>query len=100
VDDDQDQRTRLGAPGGGRTDATDTATSPTAAQTGRARPIDEVQPSPGVQLAGDAVKAATGVPDVRSAVVERARALLESGQLDEDPYSLADVLIDLAIDGE
>lgn len=83
-----------------RTDAPDSAAPSSAARTSQAGRSDEVQLSSGVQLAGAAVKAAAGAPDVRPAEVERAKALLESGRLGADPYSLADALIDLAVDGD
>ncbi|HQZ37911.1 MAG: flagellar biosynthesis anti-sigma factor FlgM [Acidobacteria bacterium] len=90
-------RTNLDSLGTVKPDATDAAAPSSATRTGQAGRTDEVQLSPGVQLAGAAVKAAAGAPDVRPAEVERARALLESGKLGADPYSLADVLIDLAV---
>lgn len=83
-----------------RTDGSDAATSSSAARTGQAGRADEVQLSSGVQLAGAAVKAAAGAPDVRPAEVARAKALLDSGKLGADPYSLADALIDIAVDGD
>jgi flagellar biosynthesis anti-sigma factor FlgM len=86
-----------------RTDATETSTAAAAARAGRATTApaaDQVQVSSGAQLAGAAVKAATGAPDIREAEVERARALLESGQLGADAEQLADALIDRALDGD
>jgi flagellar biosynthesis anti-sigma factor FlgM len=79
------------------TETATTASAPAAAQAGR---TDHVRLSPGAQLAGAAVKAAADAPDVRAAEVERAKALLLEGKIGADAYSLADALIDRAIDGD
>ncbi|MGE0863531.1 MAG: flagellar biosynthesis anti-sigma factor FlgM [Vicinamibacterales bacterium] len=64
---------------------------------GQAGGGDQVSLSAGVQLASSAATAAAGAPDLRRDKVERAKALLESGQLGIDPHKLADRLIDRAI---
>lgn len=61
---------------------------------------DQVSLSEGVRLAGTAVAAASHAPDLRPDVVERAKALLERGQLGEDPHRLADALIDRTLSGD
>ncbi len=66
----------------------------------RARPsatADQVSLSTGVQLAQTAAAAAGQTPDVRPEVVARAKALLASGELGNDPGRLADALIDRAL---
>jgi len=93
-------RTGLDSLGTARTDAAEAAPSSAAGRPGPAAPADQVQFSSGAQLAGAAAKAAANAPDIRTEEVERAKALLESGRLGADPYSLADALIDLAIDGK
>jgi anti-sigma28 factor (negative regulator of flagellin synthesis) len=55
---------------------------------------DAVQLSAQVRLADEAVRAAAISGDVRPAAVEKARALLQSGQLARDLGSLADRIID------
>ena len=77
----------------------------TDAQTGAAKAAkgertvgsDSVSLSNGVKFANTAMVAASGAPEIRREKVERAKALLESGQLGADPYKLADALIDKAI---
>jgi flagellar biosynthesis anti-sigma factor FlgM len=93
-------RTGLDTVGTARTDGTETAASSSAARGGQATRTDEVQLSSGVQLAGAAAKAAADTPDVRPAEVARAKALLESGRLGADPVTLADALINRAIEGD
>lgn len=78
-----------GAPQAGGTDTPAAAVS-----------ADQVQLSSQAQLAGAAAKAAAGEPDVRPDAVERAKALLESGRLGDDPYRLADALIDRTLNGD
>ena len=68
-----------------------------AARTSGAGGGDQVSLSTGVQLATSAVSAAERSPDVRPEAVERAKALLESGKLGNDPDRLADALIDRAL---
>lgn len=66
----------------------------------RARPsatADQVSLSTGVHLAKTAAVAAGRTPDVRPEVVARAKALLASGEVGNDPGRLADVLIDRAL---
>ncbi|OFW46046.1 MAG: flagellar biosynthesis anti-sigma factor FlgM [Acidobacteria bacterium RIFCSPLOWO2_12_FULL_67_14b] len=58
---------------------------------------DQVSLSTGVRLASSAAAAAGEAPDVRPDAVERAKALLASGELGNDPYRLADALIDRAL---
>ena len=65
------------------------------------RPIasgDHVQVSSAAQLASTAIAAANSGPAVRPDVVERAKALLASGNLGADANKLADALIDRTID--
>lgn len=59
---------------------------------------DQVRVSTTSQLAAQAASAASQAPDVRPDVVERARKLLESGELGKSAERLADALIDNAID--
>lgn len=61
---------------------------------------DQVQLSSHAQLAGAAAKAAAGEPDVRPDAVARAKALIESGRLGDDPFKLADALIDRTLSGD
>lgn len=93
-------RTSLDSLGTVKTDGTEPTTSSSAGRTGRTTQADEVQFSSSAHLAGAAAQAAARVPDIRPEQVERARELLESGKLGTDPYSLADVLIDRAIEGD
>ncbi|MCC7034601.1 MAG: flagellar biosynthesis anti-sigma factor FlgM [Acidobacteria bacterium] len=93
-------RTSLDSLGTVKTDATEPTTSSSAGRAGRPAPADEVQFSSSAHLAGEAAKAAARVPDIRPDQVERARELLDSGRLGTDPYSLADALIDRAIQGD
>ncbi len=59
---------------------------------------DQVSLSAGVKLANSAAAAAGQTSDVRPEVVARAKALLASGELGNDPARLADALIDHALD--
>jgi flagellar biosynthesis anti-sigma factor FlgM len=61
------------------------------------RAADRVQVSTTGQLAAAAAAAAAEAPEVRAEAVERAKALLASGELG-DPGRIADALIDAAID--
>jgi anti-sigma28 factor (negative regulator of flagellin synthesis) len=58
---------------------------------------DAVRLSDELRLADEAVRAAAISGDVRPAAVEKARALLQSGQLARDLGSLADRIIDSLI---
>ncbi len=92
--------TDVEAIGAAKTDAAQGSQTPHARRGDRAehaQPADQVQLSPGAELAGQAVKAAEASPDIRPDVVERARALLQSGDLGSDPLRLADALIDRTI---
>jgi hypothetical protein len=77
--------------------------APTATDATRqpSRPVektpDAVHLSGDLRLADDAVRAAAISGDVRPANVEKARALLQSGQLTRDLGSLADRIIDSLI---
>jgi flagellar biosynthesis anti-sigma factor FlgM len=93
-------RTGLDSLGTVRTDAPDTASSATSTRPGPTRQADQVEFSSGAQLAGAAARAAADAPDIRPDAVERAKALLESGRLGDDPHRLADALIDRALNGD
>jgi flagellar biosynthesis anti-sigma factor FlgM len=54
---------------------------------------DQVSVSSGAKLANNAIEAAKNASDIRSEVVDRARALLASGKLGNDSKRLADALI-------
>ena len=64
----------------------------------RAPPCDALKPSGALRLADEAVRAAAFSGDVRPEAVDRARALLDSGELGSDPESLADRIIDSLLD--
>jgi flagellar biosynthesis anti-sigma factor FlgM len=55
---------------------------------------DSVQLSSDAQLATTAASAVTAAPDIRQDKVDAARKALEAGRIGQDPYSLADKLID------
>ena len=59
---------------------------------------DSVSVSPAAQFANQAISASQSSPDVRPDVVARARQLLADGKVGNDPYRLADALIDHALD--
>jgi flagellar biosynthesis anti-sigma factor FlgM len=59
---------------------------------------DQVRLSNDVQFVQAATAAAHQAPEVRQDVVERMRALLQAGQIGNDPERLADALIDSWID--
>jgi flagellar biosynthesis anti-sigma factor FlgM len=59
---------------------------------------DALTLSPELQFLHGAANAAAEAPAVRSEVVARMRALLESGGVGQDAAALADALIDAAID--
>jgi len=54
---------------------------------------DRVQLSPEAELLKAATDAANRTPAVRQDVVDRARALMDRGQIGADPLTLADALI-------
>ena len=58
---------------------------------------DAVHVSTAAQLATTAAQAASRTSDIRPDEVERAKALVASGELGRDPYRLADALIDRAL---
>jgi flagellar biosynthesis anti-sigma factor FlgM len=62
--------------------------------------IDQVDLSSGAALASAAIKAAEAAPDVRPDLVARAKAMLEAGEVGNDPGSLADALIDGVLQNE
>jgi len=55
---------------------------------------DRVELSSDARLVDQAVRAASSAPEVRSEVVERAKAKLEAGELGKDLFRLADKMID------
>jgi flagellar biosynthesis anti-sigma factor FlgM len=59
---------------------------------------DQVSVSAAAQFASSAIDAARNAPDIRPDVVERAKALLADGKVGNDPYRLADALIDKTMD--
>lgn len=79
-----------------KTDAAQAGSSQ-AERTGQVASGDQVRLSPGVQLASTAATAAASAPDIRHDKVDRARELLDSGQLGHDANQLADRLIDRAV---
>jgi flagellar biosynthesis anti-sigma factor FlgM len=60
----------------------------------RTNPGVSVQHSSVAQLAAPAALAVTAAPDIRQDKVDAARKALEVGSIGQDPYSLADKLID------
>jgi flagellar biosynthesis anti-sigma factor FlgM len=60
---------------------------------------DRVEVSADAKLLAAALEAASVPPDIRLDRVERARQALESGQLAQDPFALADRLIDDLVQG-
>ena len=70
--------------------ATETANKPAS--------LDRVELSTDAALANRAVKAAEEAPEIRPAVVDRARRLLAAGELGKDAHALADRLIDSMLD--
>lgn len=58
---------------------------------------DSVRVSPGAQFATTAVSAAAKAPEIRQDKVERAKAMLNDGTLGNDPFKLADALIERAM---
>ena len=81
-----------------RTEGTTAADSTGVGRTAAGTQADAVSLSPDAQLAAKAIAAATGTSDVRPEVVERAKALLASGELGNDPVRLADAIIDRTIE--
>ncbi len=57
-------------------------------------PGDSVDHSSVAQLAATAALAVTAAPDIHQDKVAAARKALEAGRIGQDPYSLADKLID------
>jgi flagellar biosynthesis anti-sigma factor FlgM len=55
---------------------------------------DSVQLSSDAQLATSAASAVSSAPDIRLDKVEAAKKALEAGRIGQDPYALADKLID------
>ena len=71
------------------------AEAPRSGQAGRVRTDgDSVTLSRDLQLATEAIKAASVEPHVRPEAIERARQLLSDGSLDANVDRLADALID------
>ncbi len=70
----------------------------TAAAEATRKSVDHIRVSAEAQLANEAVKLAKASSDVRPDVVDRARKLLESGQLGADPHAVADSLIKTALE--
>src|SRR5690349_8754004 len=61
------------------------------------RPVahgDRVEVSTDAKLASEAIKAAEKAPEVREDVVERMKRALAAGEIGNDPYRLADALLD------
>jgi flagellar biosynthesis anti-sigma factor FlgM len=63
-------------------------------QSDRPKTSDRIDVSPDALLLNSAVRAAQEAPEVRPAVVERARMKMLSGELGNDAERLADRLID------
>ena len=83
----------------GKIEAAKIADAKSAAATGAVRTgADQVRVSADAKFASSAIDAARNTPDVRRDVVERAKALLADGKIGNDPYRLADALIDKTID--
>jgi flagellar biosynthesis anti-sigma factor FlgM len=55
---------------------------------------DSVQVSSDAQLVSTAVSAVTAAPSIRQDKVDAARKAIEAGRVGNDPYSLADKMID------
>ncbi len=68
-----------------------TASEPASSASGQ---TDRVEMSDDAKIVARAAKVASAVPEIRRDVVERARALLDSGTLVVDSTSLADAIID------
>ena len=81
----------------GKVEATQIADAKASGARGAKRGGDQVTVSADARFATSAIDAARKTPDVRSAVVERAKALLADGKVGDDPYRLADALIDKAL---
>jgi hypothetical protein len=79
-------------------EATRTAGTKTTGTGAAARRAGEVGGGAGARVTAAAISAARSTPDVRQDVVARAKALLNDGKVGDDPYRLADALIDKAID--
>lgn len=81
-----------------RVDATKTSQAGLGRQRG-ATTADQIRVSAEARLAREAVQLAQDGTDVRPEAVDRAKALLESGQLGADAEAIADKLIDSALEG-
>ena len=86
-----------------RATASDDVTKLTERRSQLAEPLvsrtpDAVRLSGDLKLADEAVRAASVSTDVRPDAVARARALLQSGELDRDLADLADRMIDSLLD--
>jgi len=77
-----------------RAEATRTAEKKAASDRAAAAKSDRVEVSKDAQLMTSALKAANEAPAVRPEAVERARKLLESGEIGRDSGKLADKIID------
>ena len=93
-------RTELDGVTTSRPEATESGQAQGADRAAQQKSGDKVQLSNTAQVATAATQAATDAPEVRSDVVARAKALLESGELGADPERLANALIDRALNQE
>ena len=88
-------RPNIPVPSTDRTDrGADAASAPVRRQPRAAGETDGFTVSPELQLVQSAVQTAAGLPEIRQDLVERMRALLEKGEVGNDPQRLADALID------
>ena len=93
-------RPNLDAAPTGAIEATRTADTKAAATSAAPRGTDQVSVSADAKFAAAAISAARSTPDVRHDVVARAKALLNEGKVGDDPYRLAEALIDKALDSD
>ena len=91
-------RANFDATPAGKIEAAKAADSKSAAASAVRTGADQVRVSADAKFASSAIDAARNTPDVRRDVVERAKALLADGTIGNDPYRLADALIDKTID--
>jgi flagellar biosynthesis anti-sigma factor FlgM len=84
----------------GQTERTDGAASRGTREPGAsaAEGTDQVRLSDDVQFVQAATAAARQAPEIRRDVVDRMRALLNAGEIGNDPGRLADAMIDSWID--
>ncbi len=61
--------------------------------------VDHIRVSAEARLAREAVQVAEGASTVRPEAVDRAKALLASGELGADAEAIADALIDTTLEG-